>query len=173
MYGASTSKNPRTLVKQCIGAGGEYSWLCYNWQALYWWYRHSSDSREAFEQYENAPFCGQFYSIFAIQGSRKDCSYVRPDDLSGRELRSTTKSTEPLPLHRSTLFSESLLKTVVNLLLSRKSNVLVVILKPLLHQKFREIEEDLFYMVGHRLWEPQGTRVLGMVIRTSLEQPSF
>jgi hypothetical protein len=48
-----------------------------------------------------------------------------------------------------------------------------VILKPLLHQKFREIEEDLFYMVGHRLWEPQGTRVLGMVIRTSLEQPSF
>ncbi|KAJ6932187.1 hypothetical protein NC651_007789 [Populus alba x Populus x berolinensis] len=56
---------------------------------------------------------GQFYSIFAIQSSRKDCSYVRPDDLSGRELRSTTKSTEPLPLHRSTLFSESLLKTVV------------------------------------------------------------
>ncbi|KAL3598176.1 hypothetical protein D5086_006094 [Populus alba] len=38
--------------------------------------------------------------------------------LSGRELRSTTKSTEPPPLHRFTLFSESLLKTVVKLLLS-------------------------------------------------------
>nr|TKR79462.1 hypothetical protein D5086_0000272290 [Populus alba] len=33
--------------------------------------------------------------------------------LSGRELRSTTKSTEPPPLHRFTLFSESLLKTVM------------------------------------------------------------
>ncbi|KAL9388034.1 hypothetical protein Peur_021158 [Populus x canadensis] len=76
-------------------------------------------------------------------------------------------STAPLSLQRIPAQNRS------QPLLSRKSNVLVVILKPLLHQKFREIEEDLFYMVGHRLWEPQGTWVLGMVIRTSLEQPSF
>jgi hypothetical protein len=35
------------------------------------------------------------------------------------------------------------------------------------------MEEDLFFMVGHRLWEPQGILVLGMVIRTSLEHQPF